>query len=573
MKRASKLRIFLVVVLALLLFAIFFREARGPVIEPGSTLVLELEGEYVEAPQAPLVARLLGEETRPFAGLLSTFAMAERDDRLSAVVLVIRPLSIGWGKAGELRDSIGRLREAGRKTVAFLEIASFGASREYYVASAADEVYVVPGGAVPVVGLAAEYFFLGGFWEKLGISFEIGKAGKYKSAVEAYTGDGMSEPTREMATSLLDSANEAFLEAIATGRGLDRAAVTAAIDRGPMLPDELVELGLADGSRHLGELLDGMPGEIVQHNDYAGVQPEDVGFEPEARVALVYGSGTVVQGRGSRSRGGRPVMASETVGQALRDAAEDPQIDAILFRIDSPGGSALAAEQIWQAMMDAREHGKPVMASFSDVAASGGYYVAAAADGIVSNGGTLTGSIGVFALRPVLGGALDKLGIELESMTRGKHADFLLAGEPLSEGARARLQEMVLRTYTLFLGRVSAGRDMAVAEVDAVAQGRVWTGRQAVDIGLVDELGGMRVAVDRIREQLGLAEDADVVLVPFPARRSLSEEIADLLDARIAKAVADGVRLPDAARRIQAWWQDLPLDSPVLVPPMLVEIR
>lgn len=573
MKRPSKLRIFLVVLLAVLLAMLFFQERGGPEISPGSTLVLELEGTYVEAQRSSLVARALGEDQRPFAALLSTIAMAERDDRLAAVVLVIRPLSIGWGKSGELREAIARLRAAGRKTIAFLEIASFSASREYYVATAADEVYVVQGGAVPVVGLAAEYFFLGGLWEKLGVTFEVGKAGKYKSAVESYAGTGMSEPTREMTASLLDSANDAFVDAIADGRGMSREAVVTAIDAGPVLPVELVMQGFADGSLHVDELLEQMPGEIVREHTYARVLPSEVGFQPVATVALVYGSGTVVQGRGSRSRSGGPVMASETVSDAIRDAAEDPEIDAILLRIDSPGGSALAAEEIWRAVVSARQYGKPIIASFSDLAASGGYYVAAAADGIVSNGGTLTGSIGVFAIRPVLGGTLDKLGIGLESMTRGRYADLLLAGEPLSEGARARLQGMVLSTYELFLERVAQGREMPIGEVDAVAQGRVWTGRQALDVGLVDELGGLRVAVNRIRRDLQLDPDADVELVPRPAPKQLSEEIAELLDARLARAVREGLPLPGAARVFESWWTELPTDSPLLVPPGLVEIR
>jgi len=572
-KRPSKFRIFLLVVLAVLLAMAFLQDRAGPEISPGSTLVLEIGGEYVEAAQPSLIARALGEDQRSFVSLLSTLTMAERDDRLAAVVLVIRPLQIGWGKADELRAAVGRLGDAGRKTVAFLEVASFSATREYYVATAADEIYVVEGGAVPVVGLAAEYLFLGGLWEKLGVGFEVGKAGKYKSAVESYTGRGMSEPTREMAESLLDSANGAFVDAIAEGRGMDRTSVVAAIDRGPVLPVELVVQGLADGSLHLDELLEEMPGEIVRHDTYAGVLPAEVGFRPVASVALVYGSGPVVQGRGSRSWGGGSVMASKTLAETIAQAAEDPQIDAILLRIDSPGGSALAAEEIWRAIVAAREHGKPIVASFSDLAASGGYYVAAAADGVVSNGGTLTGSIGVFALRPLMGGALDKLGVARESMTRGAYADFLLASEPLSDGARARLQGIVQSTYELFLERVAEGRPLELGQVDAVAQGRVWAGRQALEIGLVDEIGGLRAAVDRIRRALELDPDADVELVARPAPKRLSEELAELLEARLARVVYEALPLPRGFGWVDSLLATVSADGPLLVPPVLVEIR
>jgi len=500
-KKSRKKRMIFMGLLAVALIAFCFREESGPVILPGSTLVIEVEGSYIEAPQAPVLMRLLGEERRPFASLLLRFAMARRDDRLDRVVLVIRPLEIGWGKAGEIRAAIERLRSAGRQTVAYLDIASFGANREYWVASAADEIYLVPGGTAPVVGLAAEYFFLGGLWEKIGIGVEVGKAGRYKSAVESFAAEGMSEASREMADSLLDSASDAFLDGIAAGRGLTREEVEAIIDKGPMMGSELEGLGLIDGILHLDALLDDLPGEVVRERTYAGVLPKEVGFEEKARVALIYGSGNVVSTRGG-DRGQSPVFAADATREALLDAADDPDIDAILLRIDSPGGSALAAEEMWQALERAKKKGKPIVASFSDVAASGGYYVAAAADAIVSTGGALTGSIGVFALRPVLGEALENIGINHVSLTRGRFAEFMLSSEPLSEDAHARLQDVVMETYRLFVERVAEGRGLSVEEVDAIAQGRVWTGRQAHELGLVDEIGGLYTAVAEIKQML-----------------------------------------------------------------------
>lgn len=575
MKKGGKLRIGILVGLALVAAFLFLRGAQPPDIAAGSVLVLEIEGSYVEAPRASLAARLFGEDHRPFLGLLSQLALARRDDRLSNVVLVIRPLEIGWGKAGELRDAIGRLRDAGRHTTAYLDLASFSASREYYVASAADEIYVVPGGNVPVIGLAAEYFFLGGLWQKLGVGFEVAKAGRYKSAVESYAGTGMSEASKEMANSLLDSTHDAFVEAIAQGRGLSPEAVRAAIDAGPMLPKELLAQALIDGVEHLDMLLDRIGGEVVRAETWARVGPEDVGFDAKAQFALVYGSGTVVQGHAGRSAGGRRVFASQTVSEALHDAAEDDSIDAIILRIDSPGGSALASEEIWRALQEAREHDKPIIASFSDVAASGGYYVAVGADAIVTPGGALTGSIGVFALRPVLGAALEKIGINMESLTRGRYADFLLAGEPLSEGARARLESSVLETYGLFLERVAEGRSLSVEAVDEIAQGRVWTGRQALERGLVDELGGLHEAVARAKREIGIADDVDAALVTFPGPRSLGEEISDLLREGASAFALSDYLLPPALRPLESWLLDLPEQGqgPLLVPPLLVEIH
>lgn len=575
MKTRSKIRIALLLIVGIVVASLWLRGSggSGPDIEPGSTLVLDLQGGYVEAPRASIIERLLGDESTPMVSLLSRFAMAKRDDRLATVVIVIRPLEIGWGKAGEIRDAITRLSEAGRRTVAYLELASFSASREYYIASAADEIYVVPGGTVPVVGLAAEYFFLGGLWEKLGVSFEVGKAGRYKSAVEAYAGTEMSDASAEMANSLLDDTHAAFVDGIAQGRGFERAQVLDIIDQGPMLASELEAHGLVDGTLHLDELLDEIGGDVIRESRYASVQPSDVGFDPVAKIALVYGAGNVVQGRGRRSTGGGPVFASKTVSEAILEAAKDPSVDAIILRIDSPGGSALAAEEIWRALQRAREEGKPIIASFSDLAASGGYYVAVGADSIVSAPGTLTGSIGVFALRPVLGGALEKIGVNTQSLTRGRYADFLLAGEPLSEATRERLQAIVLDTYQLFLERVAAGRETTPEAIDRVAQGRVWTGRQAFEAGLVDELGGLHTAVHRVRRALELDPDADVALVPFPAPLSLAEELASALEGRVASIAAAQLPLPAVLRRIEGWLTELPTNSPLLIPPMHVEIR
>ena len=211
----------------------FTRGMGAQKLEVGSTLVMEISGRYVEASSSSMLSRALGDVQRPFVGLLSTLALAERDDRLGAVVLHIRSLDMGWGKADELRAAITRLREKGRETVAFLELESVNVNRELFIASAADRIYVMPGSATPFVGLSAESFYLGGLWEKLGIEMQATKEGKYKSAVESVTGTGMSEATREMANSLLDSREARFVGAIAQGRGLSEDEVRAVIDAVP----------------------------------------------------------------------------------------------------------------------------------------------------------------------------------------------------------------------------------------------------------------------------------------------------------------------------------------------------
>jgi protease-4 len=573
----------LLILLLIVLFGVFlvtrqFSDAVPVEIAAGSTLVIEVGGDYVEAPGASPLARLAGDTTRPFIGLLSMFSAAERDDRIATVVLRIQPLGLGWGKADEIREAIGRLREKGIHTAAHLEIQNFSANKELFIASATDEIFVAPGSGVPLVGMAAEYLFLGGFWEKLGVEFEVARAGRYKSAVEIFAERSMSEASREMAESLLDDTYERFVEALASGRQMTTSAVIEAIDTGSVRSQRLEALGLIDGEMHLDQLLDRFGENVVSHAEYAGIDPEKLGFKAKAEFALIYGTGTVVQGGsdGSAFRSS-PVFASETLSRAILDAAEDPEISAIVLRIDSPGGSALASELIWRAIDRARAMNKPVIASFSDVAASGGYYVASAANAIVADPGTLTGSIGVFALRPSVGGLLEKLEIGIDSITRGRHADFLLSSEKMSPASLARLQTSVLDTYQLFLKRVADGRGLSIGEVDEIGQGRVWTGRQALEIGLVDELGGLYTAVRRAKEAVGLAATDDVYLIPFPKQASFSAQVMDAFRQTMIRVAAPGMTwtqgLPAPLRRIADWTRDLPSGTPLLIPPMIVEIR
>jgi protease IV len=545
---------------------------KGPVIEQDSVLVLDVEGSYVESAESPLLARLTTEPPRPFASLLSDFARAERDDRLAAVIVRVRALDVGWAKAQEIRDAIEQLGER-RRTIAYLEHESFGGNLEYYVASAAQEVFVSEATRAPLVGLAGEYLFFGGLFEKLGIELEVERVGRYKSAAETFSERQMSEAHREMANALIDSIDAQFVAGIAASRQLEERAVRAAIDFAPAEPSELEALGLIDGALGLDAVVARAGGgPMVTADVYAGVTPESLGFAPVAKFAIVYGSGLVTTGEGQTAPAGGPVLASETVSQALEDAAGDLEVAAIVFRIDSPGGSALASDVVWNAARRAREQGKPLIASFSDVAASGGYYVAAGADAIVASPASITGSIGVYVLRPVIGGLLEKLEIGVESITRGAHADLQLSSKPLSPQSRERLRREVNSVYELFLKRVADGRPLDEPGVDAVARGRVWTGAQAAERGLVDELGGLRAAVLRAKKQLGLDPGADVALVPYPAPRPLAEQIGELFGQIRSHSAAAGP-LAEWLRPVETWFAAAAERSALALLPFSIDIQ
>jgi protease IV len=574
MRAFRRLFVVLLVVVAVAVVASLWS---APSVKPGSVLLLDIAGSYVDEPSVPFAARLFGERKTPLAALLSELRKAEHDARLAVVVLRLRKLDIGWGKAQEIRDAVTALRTAGRHPIAYLEVEDYGANLEYFVGSAAEQVYLSPASRTPFVGMAAEYLFLGGLWEKFGVQVEVERVGEYKSAAEIYAAKEMSEPHRVMANALLDSISQNFVRAVAEGRGLAPEQVSAAIDAAPVIPAEMKERKLIDGIAFLDEVI-AMQGErpLVKAKEYAAIRPESVGIKPEANFALIYGTGAVVTGEGGSNSRGSPQLAAETVSRAFQDAAEDPSIRAIIFRVDSPGGSPLASDIVWRATQQARAKGKPIIASFSDVAASGGYYAACGVDAIVAEPTTLTGSIGVFVLRPIVGGLLDKLGIGVASLTRGAHADLLLSTQPLKPDTRALVQTEVKAVYDLFVSRVAEGRKLSAERVDEIGRGRVWTGVQAHEVGLVDELGGLHTAVMKAKEKVGLRPEADVMLVAFPAPEPLAVQIREALEgAAVRAAAADSLlpQLPASLRRVVSWLSSVPSGSPVLLPPVAVEIR
>ncbi len=564
----------LALIFVLLILLLIFFAPSGPTVKPGSVLVVDVSGRYVEQPGASLVGRLLGADRRPFVSLLSELEKARRDDRLSAVLLRIRRTDMRWGMAQEVRDAIRDLRDSGRRTLAYLETGGLGANIEYFMASAADELVISPSTQSPVIGLSAQYLFFGGLWEQLGAGVEALGSGEYKSAAETLSGTEMSEAHREMATSLLDSTFDQFVAGIAEGRGLDEAVVREVVDRAPVSASELEEAGLVDSVLSFDEAVAtlGEDRPVIESADYASVDPASVGFDPVARFALVYGSGMVVMGSGSVSPSGEAALTSDGVSSALEDAAADPDIDAIIFRVDSPGGSPLASDIIWRAAGHAREAGKPLVASVSNMAASGGYYVLAGADAVVAPGASLIGSIGVFVVRPVLAGLLDELGIGVESLSRGSHADLLDFSRPLDADDRERLLHEIDTLYDLFVSRVSVGRGLSTEAVDAAGRGRVWTGEQARELGLVDEVGGLRVALRKAKLAAGLESDDDVALVPYPPPRSIFEQLAESLSAVRMKTLRQ-LALPEAVRRLETLVTALPLGRPLLVAPFEIEIR
>ncbi|MFQ5478606.1 MAG: signal peptide peptidase SppA [Candidatus Binatia bacterium] len=527
--RLKKRWILLLVVAAVTLLITVL--SRGPSVDDGTYLVVDIKGEYSEGPpRRGLIARIL-EDRRVLLELLDNLRKARYDKRIEGVVAHVHDLDAGWAQVQDLRDSLLKLKKAGKHVVAFLDANSFGANREYYLASAADEVYVPPGGAPMLKGLSSHYVFLGGVWEKIDIDMEVEQIREYKTAGDMIARRGMSNAHREVANSVLDDINEQFIGGIAEARGLEAAEVQAIVDACPASPNAFVEEGLADGVKYFDELHSSLAPEdappLLFEEDYTEVDASSVGIETGPRIAVIHASGNIIQGKGSTPSIMGMTIGSQTLTEAFADAVADETIRAIVFRVDSPGGSPFASDEVWRQVRLAREV-KPVVASLANVAASGGYYMAVAADRIVAQGISTTGSIGVVMFKPNIAGLLGRLGIGSESLVRGRYAGLMDISKGLDRAELSLIRTQMDRTYELFLERVAEGRGMSVEEVDELAGGRVWTGMQALHNGLVDELGGLEDAVTAAARAAAIDDPQSVRLVYFPKRGLLSYELAKL---------------------------------------------
>ncbi|HUI27981.1 MAG TPA: signal peptide peptidase SppA, partial [Candidatus Kryptonia bacterium] len=416
---------------------------------------------------------------------------------------------------------------------------------EYYVASAADQVYLPPNGSAPLTGLLSQFIFLGGVWEKLDIDMQVEKIREYKTAGDMIANKSMTPAHREMANSLLDSINGQFVGGIATARGLDAASVQATIDNCPITPAAFAASGLSDGVKFVDEVQTDLLGpsrKFVKADDYHPPRGQWIAVDTRPQLAVIYAVGPIHSGESSGSVGGDSVGA-DTLIEAFDKAASDDDVRAIVFRIDSPGGSALASDLIWRATQRARAK-KPVIVSMSDVAGSGGYYIAAGGTQIVADPATLTGSIGVVLAKPNISGLLKKLGINTETITRGKYARIEDTTTSMTPAERAKVVGAMQHIYDVFVERVATGRKLTNERVNQIGRGRVWTGAQAKDNGLVDELGGFTRAVEVAKVAAGLSADQDVRLTFYPRPKGALERLAQYTETRSTWAI------PSAWQRI-----------------------
>jgi len=498
---------------------------RPPSVRDGSTLLLSLNGEIPE--RAPVRVPLPAIEARRALTVHQVWDLmrkAAADKRIKAVVLLPEDLDVGWGRLEEIRHALVEFRNSGKPLVAYLR--SPGA-REYYLATAAESISMSREDLLNVKGLRAEVMFLKGTLDKLGVEFEIEHAGRYKDAGDMFTRSSMRPETREVLDSVLDRLFADFIQAVSAGRSLEPAKVRALIDEGPFLAAQAKARGLVDALEFEEEFFDRLKERLGQEEirklscrDYVRVPAGALGLEGGTRIALVVAEGTIMRSDDGLEEEG--LLASRSFGRLLAEIREDERIKGVILRINSPGGDAVASDEILREARRLAEK-KPLVVSMSDSAASGGYFIAMTGSPVVAYSHTFTGSIGVLYGKVTLRGLYDKLGVRKELLTRGRFADLDSDYRPLSAEGREKLREGVQAVYESFLRAVAEGRRRPLEEIRPLAEGRVWLGTQAKERGLVDELGGLDRAIELVKERAGIAATEKIRLVIYPRRRSLLE--------------------------------------------------
>lgn len=480
------------------------------------------------------VAQLMMEQTPTVRDLVEALVRAGDDERVVAVIARIGGGGLGLAKTQEVRDAVRAFRAKQKPAIAYAEtFGEFGqGDGAYYLATAFDEIYLQPSGDVGLTGLLVETPFVRGTLEKLGITPRFDARSEYKTAVNIFTERAYTPAHREANQRVMESQFGQIVRGIAEARHLEEEALRALIDRGPFVGPQALEEKLVDGLAYRDEV-------YAKLKERVGEEVEFLSFSEYLRragrpfvrgeaIALIYGVGVIHRGESEYDPfSGDVSLGADTVAAAFRAAVKDETVKAIIFRVDSPGGSAVASDVIWRETVRAREAGKPVIVSMGNVAGSGGYFVAMAANKIVAQPGTITGSIGVLAGKMVATGFSDKLGVSWDEVHTSSNATMWSSNFDFTEAQWSKFQEMLDRIYDLFTRKVAEGRALPLEKVLEVAKGRIWTGEDAKRLGLVDELGGFPLAIRLAKEAAGIAPDAEVRLELFPRRKTLLQSLLE----------------------------------------------
>lgn len=526
-------------------------------------LTLDLNGAFPDQTPTAGFAALSG--TPGFIDLLLKLKAAEADDSVKGIYLRGADMGFGTTRAEELREALKSFQASGKFVMAHSQ-GMFGASgpSAFHSISTADEIWMQPGTDLMITGVTFETEFFKGLFDKIDLQPQIYPFYEYKNAPNSYNEAGYTDPHRAAMASLATSIWTTALEEIAEDRGTSAGQLRTVLESGPKTAEQALDLKLVDKLGWPEDALEAAKeragGDKAETIDLA-VYSSPAKYNSKAPlIAVVGGEGAIVTGgaTGGSPFSAAPAFASDVIARAILDAAEDKDVKAIVFRVDSPGGSPTASDQIWRAVERAKEAGKPVVVSMGSLAASGGYYVSANADAILANRATLTGSIGIFGGKFALGGTLGKVGITTDTVSVGGDFASAWGTSAFTETQEAEVKASLKRGYDRFLSHVGAGRDMTYDEVHEVARGRVWTGEEALQVGLVDEIGTFMDAIEKAKELAGIEADAKPRFAFYPIRKTGFEALEDLfgVSAETARAMS-AISALAGDQRTQAMLEEL----------------
>jgi protease IV len=512
--------------------------SKQPTIAANSVLVLALEGDIPEVPPVDIPLPFIESQSVPTVrDVWASLRAAAKDNRIKAVVLQPRHLSVGWGKLQEFHEELAAFKTSGKPLYALLRGPG---SREYYLASAADKIFLSPEDMLDVKGFLVEAMYFKNALDKLGINVQVDHIGRYKDAGDIFTKTGMSPETREVLNQVLDQLYGNFCSTVGQGRHKSADEVKALIDQGPFISSKAKTSGLIDEIGYEDQVYVDLKkrvgrGELNKTSIKAYFRAVPNRGD---RIAMLVGEGEIQRGEPDNVFGNAGVISSGAFAKTIRRVRSDGSIKGVILRVNSPGGDASASDEILHELK-LLSRVKPVVVSMSDLAASGGYFISVTGDPIVSYPNTITGSIGVLYLKPNVHDLYNKLGIQEDLLTRGKLADIDSESQPLSDAGRQKLHESIEATYISFVSKVAAARKKTYAQIDPLAQGRVWMGTQALQNGLVDQLGGLNRAIAMVRQRANLSATGETNLIMYPPRRSLLEVLTSSSTDAFADAVIE----------------------------------
>jgi len=510
----------LVIVLVIVAVVIFIIIASQPArVASNSVLVLDVSGEINEQRAMDIFSALGGEFIPVQHDFVDALDTAKSDPHIDALVVKIGPLATGWGKLEEIRSHILAFRTSGKPSICYLGGDGIG-NLEYYVASACDKIWLVPTAPVSIHGMMAEALFLRGTLDKLKIYPDYYHIAEYKTASNQLTEKKFTPAHREEVDSLLHGIYNQYLTEVSQARNMDRAAFEKLVEQGPLSADDALNGKLVDRLAYWDQVQDFVREKTKDWNPVKlGRYRTQIKNEGGTKIAVVHATGLIVSGESGNAPGGGAIMGSESVAADLRKAREDSGIKAIVLRVDSGGGSAVASEVIRREVVLAKG-AKPVVVSMSDVAASGGYWIAMSANKIVADPNTITASIGVLGGKLNVSGLYSMLGLSTDSIATSENASIFSAQQNFTPAQQKLIQKSLQDVYTNFTKGVAEGRHMTVEAVDKIGKGRVWTGAQGKELGLVDELGDLDRAVEVAKQLAGVPAERRVRIVRFPEEKT-----------------------------------------------------